>query len=153
MFRRFQIVTTFYFSALNLKPANIGLGSPYRENKFEPCSTKQLWNMFKLWCERGIRHPQISDCGSVVIRLWFPPKAQWQVSMYELYRAHLHWLRKGKWAWRSLFLSETFNFLSTNTDQPTLKRKGLVLNSNAPSPPLKYQLLRGSGYWFRVWNI
>ena len=26
-----------------------------KENNFKPCLTKQLLNMFKLWCERGIR--------------------------------------------------------------------------------------------------
>ena len=25
-----------------------------KENNFKPCLTKQLLNMFKLWCERGI---------------------------------------------------------------------------------------------------
>ena len=27
----------------------------YKENNFKPCLTKQLLNIFKLWCERGIR--------------------------------------------------------------------------------------------------
>ena len=27
----------------------------YKENNFKPGLTKQLLNMFKLWCERGIR--------------------------------------------------------------------------------------------------
>ena len=26
-----------------------------KENNFKPCLTKQLLNMFKLWCERGIK--------------------------------------------------------------------------------------------------
>ena len=26
----------------------------YNENNFKPCLTKQLLNMFKLWCEWGI---------------------------------------------------------------------------------------------------
>ena len=26
----------------------------YKENNFKPCLTKQLLNMFKLWCERGM---------------------------------------------------------------------------------------------------
>ena len=25
-----------------------------KENNFKPCLTKQLLNMFKLWCEQGI---------------------------------------------------------------------------------------------------
>ena len=31
------------------------ISSFYEENNFKPCLTKQLLNMFKLWCERGIR--------------------------------------------------------------------------------------------------
>ena len=30
------------------------VSSFYEENNFKPCLTKQLLNMFKLWCERGI---------------------------------------------------------------------------------------------------
>ena len=30
------------------------LSSFYKENNFKPCLTKQLLNMFKLWCEWGI---------------------------------------------------------------------------------------------------
>ena len=32
------------------------VSSFYKENNFKPCLTKQLLNMFKFWCERGIRH-------------------------------------------------------------------------------------------------
>ena len=28
----------------------------YNENNFKPCLTKQLSNIFKLWCEWGISH-------------------------------------------------------------------------------------------------
>ena len=28
----------------------------YKENNFKPCLTKQLLNMFKLWCEWGNRY-------------------------------------------------------------------------------------------------
>ena len=46
------------------------VSSSYKENNFKPCLTKQLLNMFKLWCEWGIRHfkievsrqPQTSKC-------------------------------------------------------------------------------------------
>ena len=31
------------------------VSSFYKENNFKPCLTKQLLNMFKLWCERDIR--------------------------------------------------------------------------------------------------
>ena len=31
------------------------VSSFYKENNFKPCLTKQLLNMFKLWCEQGIR--------------------------------------------------------------------------------------------------
>ena len=31
------------------------ISSFYKENNFKPCLTKQLLNIFKLWCERGIR--------------------------------------------------------------------------------------------------
>ena len=30
------------------------VSSFYKENNFKPCLNKQLLNMFKLWCERGI---------------------------------------------------------------------------------------------------
>ena len=30
------------------------LSSFYKENNFKRCLAKQLLNMFKLWCERGI---------------------------------------------------------------------------------------------------
>ena len=30
------------------------VSSFYKETNFKPCLTKQLLNMFKLWCERGI---------------------------------------------------------------------------------------------------
>ena len=33
---------------------NIRLNSFYEEKKIKPCLTKQLLNMFKLWCEWGI---------------------------------------------------------------------------------------------------
>ena len=32
------------------------VSSFYKENNFKPCLTKQLLNMFKLWCERGISY-------------------------------------------------------------------------------------------------
>ena len=35
------------------------VSSFYKENNFKPCLTKQLLNMFKLWCERGIRFPYL----------------------------------------------------------------------------------------------
>ena len=38
----------------------------YQENSFKPCLTKQLLNVFKLWCERGIRvldNPTQKLCG------------------------------------------------------------------------------------------
>ena len=31
------------------------VSSFYKENNFKPCLTKHLLNMFKLWCERGIK--------------------------------------------------------------------------------------------------
>ena len=31
------------------------ISSFYKENNFKPCLTKQLLNMFKLWCEGGIK--------------------------------------------------------------------------------------------------
>ena len=32
------------------------ISSFYKESNFKPCLTKQLLNMFKLWCERGISY-------------------------------------------------------------------------------------------------
>ena len=32
------------------------VSSFYEENNFKPCLTKQLLNMFNLWCERSINH-------------------------------------------------------------------------------------------------
>ena len=41
---------------LNLKYKKTSVSSFYKENNFKPCLTKQLLNMFKLWCRRGIRN-------------------------------------------------------------------------------------------------
>ena len=43
---------------LNLKRKKKSVSSFYGENNFKPCLTKQLLNMFKLWCERGISDTQ-----------------------------------------------------------------------------------------------
>ena len=40
----------------------------YQENNFKPCLTKQLLNMFKLWCERGIGLDQVLR----LVRYWPP---------------------------------------------------------------------------------
>ena len=38
------------------------VNSLYKENNFKPaCLTKQLLNMFKLWCEQGITVSALSD--------------------------------------------------------------------------------------------
>ena len=38
---------------------NIRLNSFYEEKKIKLCLTKQLLNMFKLWCEWGISDPDV----------------------------------------------------------------------------------------------
>ena len=46
----------FYFVLyLRQKKKKTSVSSFYKENNFKPCLIKQLLNMFKLWCERGIR--------------------------------------------------------------------------------------------------
>ena len=39
--------------------AKTSVSSFYKEKNFKPCLTKQLLNMFKLWCERGIRQADV----------------------------------------------------------------------------------------------
>ena len=41
---------------------NIRLNSFYEEKKIKLCLTKQLLNMFKLWCEWGIRYKHFTLC-------------------------------------------------------------------------------------------
>ena len=45
------------------------VSSFYEENNFKPCLTKQLLNMFKLWCEWGINQ----TISKPFKRKWFPP--------------------------------------------------------------------------------
>ena len=50
-----ELKYVFFKFVLNLKLKKTSVSSFYKENNFKPCLTKQLLNMFKLWCERGIR--------------------------------------------------------------------------------------------------
>ena len=43
---------------------NIRLNSFYEEKKIKLCLTKQLLNMFKLWCEWGISYIQMMSYAS-----------------------------------------------------------------------------------------
>lgn len=44
------------------------VSSFYKENNFKACLTKQLLNMFKLWCERSIR--QFKNVKAIVSGLY-----------------------------------------------------------------------------------
>ena len=44
-----------FFNLRWISSQKTSVSSFYKENNFKPCLTKQLLNMFKLWCERGIR--------------------------------------------------------------------------------------------------
>ena len=45
----------FFFNLSWIWSKKTSVSSFYKKNNFKPCLTKQLLNMFKLWCERGIR--------------------------------------------------------------------------------------------------
>ena len=44
-----------FFNLCWISSKKTSVSSFYKENNFKPCLTKQLLNMFKLWCERGVR--------------------------------------------------------------------------------------------------
>ena len=50
----------FFFFCAEFEVTKTSISSFYKENNFQPCLTKQLLNMFKLWCERGITRPIVS---------------------------------------------------------------------------------------------
>ena len=47
------------------------VSSFYKENNFKPCLAKQLLNMFKLWCERGISIPSLFICLHYFLLLYY----------------------------------------------------------------------------------
>ena len=55
------------------------VSSFYKENNFKPCLTKQLLNMFKLWCEWGIS-----------LYLWYGAHAFQHVSNRHVTRHHFY---------------------------------------------------------------
>ena len=61
------------------------VSSFYNENNFKPCLTKQLLNMYKLWCERGIsalaegsphNHSNSALCTNKLRTFFYRPKLQ-----------------------------------------------------------------------------
>ena len=52
---RIQTSLNMFFNLRWICSQKTPVNSFYKENNFKPCLTKQLLNMFKLWCERGIR--------------------------------------------------------------------------------------------------
>ena len=54
---------------INVSIVLVFTSSFYKENNFKPCLTKQLLNMFKLWCERGINQ----TISKPFKWKWFPP--------------------------------------------------------------------------------
>ena len=46
----------FFLPCAEFEVKKTSASSFYKENNFKPCLTKQLLNMFKLWCEWGIRN-------------------------------------------------------------------------------------------------
>ena len=55
----FKRLVTCIFNVLNLKPANIGLNSSHKENKFKSSLTKQLWYilLYNLLPTSRLRNP------------------------------------------------------------------------------------------------
>ena len=51
---RIQMNLNMFFNFCWIWSKKTAVSSFYKENNFKPCLTKQLLNMFKLWCERGI---------------------------------------------------------------------------------------------------
>ena len=47
-------INMFFLICAEFEVKKASISSFYKENNFKPCLTKQLLNMFKLWCERGI---------------------------------------------------------------------------------------------------
>ena len=60
----------------------------YQENNFKPCLTKQLLNMFKLWCERGIRSASVIGSSVIYCQSDLSHKRQDHSSSF----AHAAWL-------------------------------------------------------------
>ena len=44
----------FFLICAEFEVKKTSVSNFYKENNFKPRLTKQLLNMFKLWCERGI---------------------------------------------------------------------------------------------------
>ena len=44
-----------FFICAEFEVKKTSVSSFYKENKFKPYLTKQLLNIIKLWCERGIK--------------------------------------------------------------------------------------------------
>ena len=66
----------------------------YKENSFKPCLTKQLLNMFKLWCERGIRFVSCQSDSPylITISLIILPWVEYNTITSILYTSHVHYV-------------------------------------------------------------
>ena len=51
---RIKTNLNMFFNLRWISSQKTSVSSFYKENYFKPCLTKQLLNMFELWCERGI---------------------------------------------------------------------------------------------------
>ena len=52
---RINMNLNMFFNLCWIWGKKTSVSSFYKENNFKPCLTKQLLNMFKLWCEWGIK--------------------------------------------------------------------------------------------------
>ena len=52
---RIQMNLNMFLLCAEFEVKKTSASSFYKENNFKACLTKQLLNMFKLWCEWGLR--------------------------------------------------------------------------------------------------
>ena len=73
IFHGIQVLASLHFQCATFKSKNIRLNSFYEEKKIKPCWTKQLLNMFKLWCELVIWCVKLVYCNLPYVSFCFIP--------------------------------------------------------------------------------
>ena len=68
-----ELKHVFYCAEFEVKKTSVSRF--YKENNFKPCLTKQLLNMFKLWCEWGISLTKPKRLTLAAALPFFPPRA------------------------------------------------------------------------------
>ena len=90
---------------------NIRLNSFYEEKKIKLCLTKQLLNMFKLWCEWGIRWEHIETSVPIYLRK--------SVFCYLLYQLAVNFVSQRFLMKRTGQRSETWSGFHSNGNEST----------------------------------